>query len=409
MGINRVRPRNTCKRNVLGEWKITNIGKITETVTSGSRDWAKYYSSQGSKFIRMTNLNRNGIKLLLHDLKYVDVQGNSSDGKRTSLKAGDVLISITAELGKIGYVPDSLGEAYINQHIALLRFQKSKAISRYIAYLLSSKRVNYLINTLNDSGVKAGLNLTTIKSINIYLPPVIEQQKIAKILTTWDQAITTTEHLIANSQKQKKALMRQLLLGGRRFPNSKEKWQKHKLKKIADIKKGKSLSRKRIEVGIYAVIAGGKTSPYAHSQYTDENVITISASGAYAGYVAYHNYKIWASDCSVAKAKEGSCTKFIYYFLKMIQKNIYFMQSRGVQPHVYPKDLHAIELKVPSLKEQQKIASVLTCTDKKIETLQQKLDYLKQQKQSLMQQLLTGKRRVQIDPSGSYQQQVACD
>lgn len=333
---------------------------------------------------------------------------------KSLLSAGDFLVSRSNTPDKVGRSIRFKGEiARCAYPDLMMRFRvdEKKANASFIEQMLKSASVRAYFKrcAAGSSHTMVKINKGILEKTPLSVPTLVEQEKIAKILTTWDQAITTTEHLIANSQKQKKALMRQLLLGGKRFPNSKEKWQKHKLKKIADIKKGKSLSRKRIEVGIYAVIAGGKTSPYAHSQYTDENVITISASGAYAGYVAYHNYKIWASDCSVAKAKEGSCTKFIYYFLKMIQKNIYFMQSRGVQPHVYPKDLHAIELKVPSLKEQQKIATVLTCTDKEIETLQKKLSFLKQEKQSLMQQLLTGKRRVQIDPSGSYQQQVTCD
>ena len=89
-------------------WKSIHLGDLTTTLTSGSRDWAQHYSITGSKFIRMTNLSRDGIQLKLDDLKFVNVKSDSADGKRTSLVHGDILISITAELGKIGAAPATL-------------------------------------------------------------------------------------------------------------------------------------------------------------------------------------------------------------------------------------------------------------------------------------------------------------
>lgn len=116
-----------------GEWESLRLGKITETITSGSRDWAQYYSNIGSKFIRMTNLSRDGIQLKLDDLKFVNIESSSSDGQRTSLVYGDILISITAELGKIGWIPLNFGEAFINQHTALIRLKKLDSNSKFIA------------------------------------------------------------------------------------------------------------------------------------------------------------------------------------------------------------------------------------------------------------------------------------
>lgn len=158
-------------------WKPTKLGDISSLVTSGSRDWAKFYSDSGSKFIRMTNLRRDGIHLKMDDLKFVNIESGSADGKRTSLQAGDILISITAELGKIGWVPPGLGEAYINQHTALVRVEPTESESKFVAYLLSSKPYHRRINALNDAGAKAGLNLATIRSLPIALPDIPEQKR----------------------------------------------------------------------------------------------------------------------------------------------------------------------------------------------------------------------------------------
>ncbi len=161
-------------------WKHRRLSEICTTVTSGSRDWAQYYADDGAKFIRMTNLRRESIWLDLSDLKFVDIQRDSADGKRTSLRAGDILMSITAELGKIGWVNEGLGESYINQHTALIRLNKEKASTMFVAYLLSSQEMNAKINRLNDSGAKAGLNLPTIRAIPLSLPPSPNKRKSPK-------------------------------------------------------------------------------------------------------------------------------------------------------------------------------------------------------------------------------------
>ncbi|MGM8901052.1 restriction endonuclease subunit S, partial [Psychrobacter sp. 1Y4] len=153
---------------------------------------------------------------------------------------------------------------------------------------------------------QANLSATQIREISVLIPPLPEQQKIANILSTWDKAISTTERLIDNSTQQKKALMQKLLTGKKRLLDDKGErfegeWKEGKLVDFAKIKKGKALSSKDLKEGSYPVIAGGKSSPYTHSDFTHENIITVSASGAYAGYIAFFPYKIWASDCSVVE------------------------------------------------------------------------------------------------------------
>lgn len=184
-------------------WEQIKISDYSDTVTSGSRDWAQYYSDKGDKFIRMTNLVRDGIYLDLSDLRFVDLPNDSNEGKRTSLQSGDILISITAELGKLGWVHDDLGTAYINQHTALVRMSE-KVDSKFIAYTLSTEKYNNRLNNLNDSGAKAGLNLGTIRSFELTIPQKIEQTKIASFLSVVDEKISqlTQKHELLSQYKQ---------------------------------------------------------------------------------------------------------------------------------------------------------------------------------------------------------------
>jgi len=406
-------------------WRKHRLGNISHAITSGSRDWAQYYSESGSKFVRMTNLVRDGIYLKLGDMKYVDVQSNSADGKRTSLQSGDILISITAELGKIGWVPNNFGEAYINQHTALVRLELEKVESKYIAYLLSSKTMNHKINRLNDSGAKAGLNLPTIRSIPLVLPPLPEQQKIAQILSIWDKAISTTESLIANSQQQKKALMQQLLTGKKRFAAFDDQWKEKPLSEVAQVIVS-PVDKKTIDGEISVELCN-----YTDVYYNNTITRKIQFMKATAKQTEIDKYTLKTGDVIITKDSETpgdiaipslvsedlngvlcgyhlaiirpnsniidgsflnqlfSMHKTRYYFFTLATGATRFGLSIG--------GINKAHFKFPSLAEQQKIASILLSADQEIETLQQKLSHLKQEKKALMQQLLTGKRRVKVN------------
>ncbi len=407
-------------------WKHIRLSEICTTVTSGSRDWAQYYADDGAKFIRMTNLRRESIWLDLSDLKFVDIQSDSADGKRTSLRAGDILISITAELGKIGWVNEGLGEAYINQHTALIRLNKEKASTMFVAYLLSSQEMNTKINRLNDSGAKAGLNLPTIRAIPLSLPPLPEQKKIAQILSTWDKAITTTEQQLANSQQQKKALMQQLLTGKKRLLDENgvrfsTEWKKGILSDIANIDSGyafKSIDFTDSEMGIPIIRmsdfkAGGLDISGA-AKVVPETTIGLDRFKLKTGDFVFgmsgslSNYG-WVKKCDLPcflnqrvgriQAKECAVQLFVTYLYlsDKIQQSILDKAAGAAQLNISTKDLRNTIVHYPSLEEQKRISSLLSSADQEITVLQQKLDALKQEKKALMQQLLTGKRRVDVD------------
>ncbi|EPW6724970.1 restriction endonuclease subunit S [Vibrio parahaemolyticus] len=407
-------------------WESVRLSKISEIVTSGSRDWAQYYSDSGSKFIRMTNLPRDGIYLKLDDLKFVNVQSDSSDGKRTSLKEGDLLISITAELGKVGWVPPELGEAYINQHTALVRIRKDCAESKYVAYLLSSHDMNHKINRLNDSGAKAGLNLPTIRSIPMALPPLPEQRKIAKILSTWDKAISTTEKLIETSKQQKKALMQQLLTGKKRLVNPETgkvfegEWEEVKLGDAVHIGRGFAFksgqyastgtkivrvtniaSSGHIDLSDCVFVPKDIAGEYQKYALKSEDVLLVMV-GATAGKLGFVTPEILPSllNQNMWSLRTKDNCALHQSFLKQIAEQIvsrYMLTQQGSARGFFTQStFELVKFSIPVVEEQQKIASVLTAADKEIEVLEAKLSHFKQEKKALMQQLLTGRRRVPL-------------
>lgn len=194
------------------EWEPRDVFSVSSTVTSGSRDWARYYSEHGAVFVRIGNLTREHVNLRLGSLIYVRPPMNA-DGQRTSLEAGDVLVSITADLGIVGVIPEGFGEAYINQHIALVRPNANIINARFLGHFLASPASQNHLSKLNDAGAKAGLNLPTIRGLPVMLPERSEQDAIAERLDEIDGQIAGTLTELAKLKFLKSGLMDDLLTG----------------------------------------------------------------------------------------------------------------------------------------------------------------------------------------------------
>lgn len=152
-------------------WPQKPLGEILTFMTSGSRGWAKYYSDSGDIFIRIQNIGQN--KLFLDDLAYVNAP-DSAESRRTKVAPNDILMSVTADLGRTAVAPENLGQAFINQHLVLLRLS-SDYEPLYVSEFLASKGGQQQIQRLNRSAVKAGLNFNDVKSLVIPIPPKSEQ------------------------------------------------------------------------------------------------------------------------------------------------------------------------------------------------------------------------------------------
>jgi len=160
-------------------WCWVSIDQISERVTSGSRGWAAYYADEGSLFIRVGNFNRFDTRIDLRDAVFVETpQGPEAD--RTRLKSGDLLMTITADVGMVGVVDDKVlewGEAFINQHVALVRPVMTEVVS-FIAHAIAAESIQAQIRERQYGATKIGLGLEDVKSICISLPPLVEQRRI---------------------------------------------------------------------------------------------------------------------------------------------------------------------------------------------------------------------------------------
>ncbi|MDC8451455.1 MAG: restriction endonuclease subunit S [Candidatus Nitrosotalea sp.] len=159
------------------------LGNHILFLTSGSRGWAKYYSESGDVFLRIENVGRN--QLNTENVVYVKAP-NTQEAKRTKVEPRDILLSITADLGRTCVIPSEFPRAFINQHLAILRLDKLLDPMFVAQYLTSNKGMTQ-INKLSKGGTKDGLNFTDIRSIKVPMPPIKLQKDFANIVYRYEK------------------------------------------------------------------------------------------------------------------------------------------------------------------------------------------------------------------------------
>jgi type I restriction enzyme, S subunit len=398
----------------MSNWKTAKIGELRHSVTSGSRGWARYYSDSGSIFLRITNLVRNCISLDLRKLKFVSLPGGTTEGQRTGVRPEDILISITAEPGLIGLVrPDFKEDAYVSQHIALLRIEDAKIDNRFVAHLLTGPIAQRRFSKVTDSGAKAGLNLAAIRHFPIKFPPLPEQRKIADILTTWDEALEKLDALITAKELRKKALMQLLLSGKRRLPRFSSHWNSFRLGDVLEFTP--RITPKPSNPYLAAGIRSHGRGVFLKPDFPPENIaltelfmlkegdfvlnITFAWEGAAAivgpeadGALVSHRFPTFTF-----KPGKLAASFFRHYILtKRFVVNCGLASPGGAgRNRVLSKPTFLkIALPLPPFEEQKRIGALLDTAAQELTLLRHQRTALDQQKRGLMQRLLTGKLRV---------------
>lgn len=157
-------------------WSTVTLERYLTSLTSGSRGWAKYYAESGGKFLRIQNVGYAELKSC--DMAFVNAP-EGAEAKRTLVKENDVLLSITADLGRTTVIPEDFGEGYINQHLA--KFSLKDVCPYFVSAYISSQGGLELLKAKNKGGVKSGLNFDDIRSIPIFYVGEEFQDKYRKI------------------------------------------------------------------------------------------------------------------------------------------------------------------------------------------------------------------------------------
>ena len=351
--------------------------------------------------------------------------------RRSSVHPNDIVFSLRGNIARTSIVPTSLQEANLTQGTARISVN-DKNDTKFVYYKLASTPILNRINALSKGSTFKEISLEELRKVKLPLPPLPEQRKIAKILSTWDKAISTTERLIVNSKQQKKALMQQLLTGRKRLIDDSGKpfegeWEEVNLSSLA--LSGKSnftdgdwiespfisesgcrlIQTGNIGVGVFK----GKSQKYiSESSFhelkcTEVNIgdLLICRLAEPAGRACVvpdlgEEKMLTSVDVTIMKVDiNKSSAEFLshYFSLEHTLYTVSTLCGGSTRSRVSRTNLGKMKVHLPEVNEQKKITSVLTNADKEIELLEQQLADLKQEKKALMQQLLTGKRRVKVD------------
>lgn len=406
-------------------WNRIALEKIAEVRSGVAKGKKGLKAPIEVPYLRVANVQDGHVDLT--EVKTIEIEQDKLE--RYSLKYGDVLMNEGGDYDKLGRGDVWLGqiEPCLHQnHVFAVRPNQDIVDSFFLAALAASNYgKTYFLSCAKRSTNLASINSTQIKEFPVLVPPLPEQKKIAQILSTWDKAITTTEQLLANSQQQKKALMQQLLTGKKRLLDKNGvrfggEWKKGKLSEIANIDSGyafKSIDFTDSEKGIPIIRmsdfkAGGIDTSGAAKVIpeitigldrfklnTGDFVFGMSGSLSNYGWVKEQDLPCFLNQrVGRILAKECAVQLFVTYLYlsDKIQQSILDKAAGAAQLNISSTDLRNTMVNYPSFEEQEKIAAVLSTADQEISALQQKLDALKREKKALMQQLLTGKRRVLV-------------
>ena len=408
------------------EWEIKELGEIA-LVTSGgtpSRNISEYWLNGDIPWIRTTEV-QNCI-LNYEDTKEFITHTGLKNSSAKTVPAGTVLLAMIGQGKTRGQVALLKFEATTNQNCAAIIFNEMNHSEFHFNFLLSQYEN---IRGASNSAGQSNLSGALIKSIKVPVPPLSEQKKIAQILSTWDQAISATEQLIANSQQQKKALMQQLLSGKKRLLDENGvvfsgEWEGCNLNKIAEVivspvDKKSEPDELPVELCNYTDVyynnlitkkinfmkATAKKNEIEKYQLKKGDVI-ITKDSETPGDIAIPalvsedlNGVVCGYHLAIIRPKGKSVDgAFLNYLFSMQKTRYYFftLANGATRFGLSVGGINKAHFKIPCRNEQQKIAAVLSIADQEIEALQKKLEHLKQEKKALMQQLLTGKRRVKV-------------
>ncbi|WP_084040911.1 restriction endonuclease subunit S [Campylobacter concisus] len=313
------------------------------------------------------------------------------------IKNGDLVIADASEdyidIAKSVEIKNLEHKAVAGLHTFLLRDKGDYFADGYKGYILYEPWVAKELKKKATGISVLGISKSNLLNLKIKLPPLDEQEKIAEILSTWDEAINLTINLIESKKQFKKALMQNLLTAKIRFPQFKDEWLIVKLEEVSEIYQPQTISQSELtDSGFDVYGANGIIGKYSSYNHEFEQVV-ITCRGNTCGAVNFTKPKSWITGNAMVINLDNSTKAiktFIYYLLS--NTNFQYLISGSGQPQI-TSNIRYHKIKLPNLDEQQKIAEVLTACDDEINLLNSKLENLKKQKQGLMQKLLSGKVR----------------
>lgn len=407
--------RNPEKLELPEDWKVDLLDNLAKRGSghTPNKDREDYWNG-GVKWVSLADSSALDGGYIFETDKEISNEGVANSSAVVHPKE-TVVLSRDAGIGKSGVLAEEMA---VSQHFIAWRCDNSEKLNSWFLYNWLQMMKPEFERQAVGSTIKT-IGLSYFKRLKIAAPPYPQQEKIAEILSKWDKAITTTERLLANAEKQKKALMQQLLTGKKRLPGFSGEWHTKAIKEISDRIQRKS-DGNDYPILMISSSAGFVSQDKKFSRYmageSVKNYILLER-----GDFAYNkgNSKLYQFGCIFDledydaalvphvyvcfRLKNGYSRRFYKYLFEAdyLKRQLGRLVNTGVRNNgllnIKPAEFLGTRVPAPSLQEQEALADVLELASQEVSVLKSNLKKLRAEKKALMQQLLTGKRRVKVN------------
>ena len=379
------------------KWEKVKLGNVTDSCLGKMLDQNK---NKGDYQPYLANVNVRWGEFDLEDLPLMKFE--ESEQERYELKYGDLVICEGGEPGRCAIWKEQIPNMKIQK--ALHRVRVHDCLDyRYLFYwFLLAGKTGELDQYFTGATIKH-MPGQKLKEVVIDKPPLEIQHRIADILSAYDDLIENNQKQIKLLEEAAQRLYKEWFVN-LRFPGHEdteivdgvpEGWHRGTVGQIAEFKRGRTITKAQVKGGNVPVVAGGLEPAYYHNvANTKAPVITISASGANAGFVRLYGVDVFASDCSFVDGLGTENLFFVYEFLKESKVSIDQLQKGSAQPHVYAKDINAMKITIPEKEYLERFDRYAKVYFNKIKTLQGQNERLKTARDLLLPKLMSGEVEV---------------
>lgn len=401
------------------EWKVRRLGKVCSIKGGYAFDSKSFKTSGKYQIIKMSNLHEGELNISRSQSFLEELPKNATE---YLLEKDDILITLTGTVGKqdygYSYQIKNESDLLVNQRVG--KITSNGIHPQYLYLILKTTRflVQFFYSSRGGTGNQSNVSTNDISNITILFPPLEEQKRIAKVLGVWDEAIERQAKMVALLETRKRALMQRLL-------TSKPHWQKTKLGEIGytyngltgktkddfeigdsnyvtyvnifnnwsvntsifgkvDVKE--SENQNRVKQGdIFFTVSSETPEEVGMSSVLLDNINDTYLNSFCFGYRLFNFEKL--------------LPKFAKYYFrgKKFRTEMYMLAQGSTRFNISKSEVLKLQVKLPSIAEQKAIAEKLSTADTEIDLAKRLLQLLRTQKRALMQQLLTGKKRIKYD------------
>ena len=385
----------------MNEWRKIQIKELCSDIIDCVNKTAPISNTPTKYRMLRTSDIRDGF-INLENLNCVTEETYNKWTRRGFLQKGDIILTREAPLGEVGLVRYA-ENFFLGQRLVLLRANPSVCDNRFLLYALQFHDNKQAIIAKGVGATVLHLRVPECEKIEIRVPDLQTQRKIGNILFAYDNLIENNQKQIKLLEEAVQRLYKEWFVD-LRFPGYEtipvldgvpEGWRNGNLLEIAEFKRGKTITKSKIAAGNIPVVAGGLEPAYYHNQAnTTAPVVTVSGSGANAGFTRMYYMDVFASDCSFVDINSTPYVYFVYCFLKESKAILDSLQRGSAQPHVYAKDINALSLLIPDKKYIERFVEKVAPLFTEIRKLEKQIKLAEEARDRLLPKLMSGELEV---------------